>query len=212
MLERLCIDVIVLTRESSPLAREVALGLRIQSGVDLRVHRHVGERLETDRTRWEAIARARNQAKSLGAPPFVMFLDDDVALGPGAVQALAEALIRRQGYAALAADYLGQTSPLGQSIQTTRHVAMGATLFRRVVLERIRFRYEDQKCECQCCCDDLRRMGHGVAYVKGAAARHVGLDRPGEAGANHSSPPSQDYSWKLAPGSRARSVLAWQVP
>jgi hypothetical protein len=34
------------------------------------------------------------------------------------------------------------------------------------------FRWEEGKCECQCCCDDLRRAGYGIGYLPGAQAWH----------------------------------------
>ena len=48
-----------------------------------------------------------------------------------------------------------------------RHVGMAATLFRRERLERLTFRWEPGKCECRCCCDDLRRAGFGIGYLAG---------------------------------------------
>jgi hypothetical protein len=54
---------------------------------------------------------------------------------------------------------------------------MGATLFRRSALDRIHFRWEAKKCECQCCCDDLRRLGFGIAYDRAARAVHLSRDR-----------------------------------
>src|SRR5262249_11374533 len=53
-----------------------------------------------------------------------------------------------------------------------RHVTMGATLFRRSALNLIRFRWEPGRCECQCCCDDLRRHALGIKYAQGVRARH----------------------------------------
>ena len=52
------------------------------------------------------------------------------------------------------------------------HVGMGATLFRREWLEKLTFRWEPGRCECQCCCDDLRREGFGIGYLMGARAWH----------------------------------------
>jgi hypothetical protein len=49
---------------------------------------------------------------------------------------------------------------------------MGATLFRRERLTVITFRWESERCECQCCCDDLRRAGFGIGYLPGAVASH----------------------------------------
>jgi hypothetical protein len=98
-----------------------------------------------------------------------MFLDDDVALAPGCVRRLWEELQRRPAFGALAADYLGES----RADAPARHVAMGATLFRRAALAEIGFRWKAGRCECQCCCDDLRRIGFGIDYVPAAGARHL---------------------------------------
>jgi len=102
-----------------------------------------------------------------------MFVDDDVVLGRNCVPRLVEQLRQKTIYAALAADYLGE----GLWGGPTMHVAMGATLFRRPVLDRIHFRWEPKKCECQCCCDDLRRLGYGIAYDRAARAVHLPRDK-----------------------------------
>ena len=49
-----------------------------------------------------------------------------------------------------------------------RHVGMAAILFRRERLADLTFRWEPDKCECLCCCHDLRRQGHGIGYLAGA--------------------------------------------
>jgi hypothetical protein len=54
---------------------------------------------------------------------------------------------------------------------------MGATLFRRAALEQIRFTWRARKCECQCCCDDLRQLHWGIDYCPTAQARHLPKDR-----------------------------------
>jgi hypothetical protein len=56
------------------------------------------------------------------------------------------------------------------------HVAMGALLFHRSILERLHFRTLPDACDCACCCYDLRRMGYGVDYARGMRAVH--LPRP----------------------------------
>jgi hypothetical protein len=163
------VDVIVLSREDCPLAAEVRRGLERQAGVRLTVHRVLGTPLPSDANRWETIARARNAGKRLGRAPWVLFLDDDVELAPGTVDLLRRALLANPQYGALAADYRGEAA--GGVV--TRHVAMGATLFRRTALERITFRWSGQRCECRCCCEDLRRQGLGIRYWPGARARHL---------------------------------------
>ena len=101
-----------------------------------------------------------------------MFLDDDVILDSGCVRRLADGLRTRPGFAALAADYLGESTAYGAWSRPDRHIAMGATLFRRAALSQVRFRSEPDKCECQCCCDDLRRLGLAIAYLPEARAWH----------------------------------------
>ena len=101
-----------------------------------------------------------------------MFVDDDVMLGPDCVATLLHALETRLDFAALAADYNNEMKPGRGNWDYPPHVGMGATLFRRERLEKLEFRWEDKKCECQCCCDDLRQAGYAIGYLPGAIAWH----------------------------------------
>ena len=101
-----------------------------------------------------------------------MFVDDDVVLGRGCVASLLQTLQARVEFAAFAADYNHEMKAGRGNSDYPPHVGMGATLFRRKPLESVTFRWEDQKCECQCCCDDLRRAGYGIGYLPGAVAWH----------------------------------------
>ncbi len=163
------IDLAILTRDESPLSPAIAAAVQGQRGIDLRVHRVIGKPLATDANRVATIARARNQAVSRARSPWLMFLDDDVALAPDCVARLHHALASRPEYAGFAADYLGEANSCGSS----PHVAMGATMFRRSALQRTRFRWEPDKCECLCCCQDLRSMGSRVEYLPTAKAWHL---------------------------------------
>jgi hypothetical protein len=101
-----------------------------------------------------------------------MYLDDDVVLGDGCVTRLMEGLIRRPEFAALGADSAGEMARGWDHWDYPRHVGMAATMFRRERLSRLMFRWEDDKCECLCCCEDLRRAGLGIGYLRGATAWH----------------------------------------
>jgi hypothetical protein len=166
------VDLLFLSRDLSPLRDDVRRGIEAQKGVRLRVHRVVGTPRPDDPNRWETIARARNQGKQMGTAPWVMCLDDDVVLGPGCIVRLVEALRTRPGFAALAADSAGEMAGGWQNWDYPRHVGMAAVLFRRDRLAAVRFRWEPGKCECQCCCDDLRRGGLGIGYLPTAPAWH----------------------------------------
>ena len=132
----------------------------------------IGTPREDDAHRWQTIARARNEGKKLGSSPWLMFVDDDVVLGRGCVASLLQTLQARVEFAAFAADYCHEMKAGRGNSDYPPHVGMGATLFRRKPLESVTFRWEDQKCECQCCCDDLRRAGYGIGYLPGAIAWH----------------------------------------
>lgn len=176
-------DVVILSRDGGPLRPEVRAGVAGGPGLGVTVHRVVGAPRPGDSNRLATIARARNEGKALGSSAWVLFVDDDVALEPGGVGRLLAGLRKRPGHAALAADYLGN-GRAGRGAPS-RHVGMGATLFRRPALAAVRFRWEPTKCECLCCCDDLRALGMAIAYLPGERARH--LTRPGnpEAPAGH---------------------------
>jgi hypothetical protein len=167
------VDLVLLTRDDAPIHPDVKRGINRQVGVHITVHRVIGEARRNDACRWDTIARARNKGRSLGSSPWVMFLDDDVVLEPTCVSQLVAGLKKRPVYGALAADYLDQS----RRGQIAPHVAMGATLFRREALEKIRFTWRGDRCECQCCCDLLRRLLWGIDYYPSAKARHLSKAR-----------------------------------
>ena len=171
------VDLVLLTRDASPPRDDVWEGLQAQRGVRLRVHRIVGTQRPDDPNRFETIARARNSGRRLGSSPWVMLLDDDVVLGPHCVAGLVESLQSRPELAAIAADCDGQMDGGWDHWDYPRHVGMASVLFRRAHLEAITFRWETGKCECQCCCDDLRRDGFGIGFLQGAEAWHRPMPR-----------------------------------
>jgi hypothetical protein len=166
------IDLLFLSRDLAPPRQDVWKAIQAQEGVTLRVIRITGPSRPGDRSRFETIARARNAGKRSGTTPFVMLLDDDVVLGPHCVARLAECLRTRREFAALGADTAGEMEQGWDHWDYPRHVRMNAVLFRRERLEALTFRWEPSKCDCQCCCDDLRRAGHAIGYLRGAEAWH----------------------------------------
>jgi hypothetical protein len=163
------VDLVILTRSSGPLHPDVERGIAHQRDVRLVVHRVIGTARPDDRCRWDPFVRARNEGKRLGNAPWLMFLDDDVVLESRCVSTLVNEISRRPAFAALAADYLGES----REGQIAPHVAMGATLFRREVVQQIRFTWSDRKCECGRCCDQLRRLHWGIDYCRSARAHHL---------------------------------------
>jgi hypothetical protein len=166
------VDIVVLTRDESPIRADVLGAIDAQVSVIPQLHRVIGTPREDDAHRWQTIARARNEGKKLGSSPWLMFVDDDVVLGRGCVASLLQTLQARVEFAAFAADYSHEMKAGRGNSDYPPHVGMGATLFRREPLESVTFRWEDKKCECQCCCDDLRRAGYGIGYLPGAIAWH----------------------------------------
>jgi hypothetical protein len=166
------VDLLFLSRDLAPPRQDVWEAIQAQEGVTLRVIRITGPTGPGDRSRYETIARARNAGKRLGATPFVMLLDDDVVLGPHCVSRLTEGLRARVEFAALGADTTREMEQGWDHWDYPRHVRMTAVLFRRERLEALTFRWEPSKCDCQCCCDDLRRAGHAIGYLSGAEAWH----------------------------------------
>lgn len=175
------VDVIVVSRSAKPLRDEVEQGLRNQSGVDITVHRILGDVRPQENCRFQTIARARNEGTSQGTAPWLMYVDDDVVLAPDCVRQLIQALEDRPAFAALAADYLGES----REGQVAPHVAMGATLFRREVFQKLKFTWGEDRCECQCCCDDLRRLHQGIDYWPAAKAQHLARASDATAAAHH---------------------------
>ncbi len=189
------VDLVLLTRDAGQLHPAVERGIRQQQGVQLAVHRVVGSALSGDRCRWDAIVRARNHGKRHGTAPWLMFLDDDVVLEPECVARLLTELVRRPAYGALAADYLRQH----RRGRVAAHVSMGATLFRREALDEIHFAWQEKRCECLCCCDDLRQLYWAIDYYAAAKARHLpkgSLSKKSVIGATaRPAPMKDDKSW-----------------
>lgn len=171
------VDLLFLSRDLSAPRDDVWIGIESQRGVRFHVYRITGTPHADDPNRYETIARARNVAKELGTFPWVMLLDDDVILGPHCLAQLVEGLRRRSRFAALAADSAGEMKDGWDHWDYPRHVGMAAVLFRRERLADLTFRWEPGRCECGCCCDDLRRSGHAIGYLQGAEAWHRPIPR-----------------------------------
>lgn len=187
------IDIVVLTADEGPLRSQVYEGIKAQAAsLNIQLHRQIGRPLASDSSRWETIARARNSGKALGTAPFLMFVDDDVVLHSGCADALVTFLNANSLYGAAAADYLGEHRPGRPSF----HVAMGATIFRRASLSKFEFRWEADKCECKCCCDDLRRRFVGIDYVPNAKATHIAREKTDQ---RHSAAESEATSCHAEP-------------
>jgi hypothetical protein len=209
------VDVIVLTRDGAPPPEPVRQAIRRQASPLLTVDLHVvtGSNRPDEPIRWATIARKRNAGRRLGKAPFVMFVDDDVILGPGCIARLVEGLKRRPGHAALAADYMGESRPGDTGPLPSPHVGMGATMFRREVLAFLPFRWEEDRCECRCCVDDLRRAGFAIDYLPEARAHHLPSLTTPRAGAEErpagasppTRPPVADHPRILAAFSRAHA-------
>jgi hypothetical protein len=162
------VDVLTVLGPGREIHKRVLSAMENQGNVKLEHHILNGDPMPGE-NRIVTIARARNRAKELGDAHYAMFLDDDVVLPPRGIEKLVYALIFNPRYAAIGIDYQNYTPPGPWAI----HVAMGAIMFIRPILERIHFRVEPNKCECYCCCDDIRRMGYLVDYLPGLRAEHL---------------------------------------
>jgi hypothetical protein len=163
------VDVLTVLGPGRAILDPVLAALEDQGDVELKHYTIEGEPPMPGDRRADPIARARNRARKLGTAHYAMFLDDDVVLPPLGIEKLVYALIFNPRYAAIGIDYQGfpQRSPW------TTHVAMGAVMFIRPILEQIHFRTEPGKCECLCCCNDIRRMGYLIDYLPGLKAKHL---------------------------------------
>jgi len=164
----LAVDVLTVLGPGQQMLAPTLAALRNQGEVALLHHQVVSPHPAECGSAIEAIVRARNDARTRGTAHFAMFLDRDVLLPAGAIEALLYGFLIRPHHAALAIRYLDRDHSL-----VPFHVAMGATLFYRDVLERIEFRAEPGLCECMVCCNDLRRMGYAIGYLPGLVARHL---------------------------------------
>ena len=163
------VDVLTVLGPGRTIREPVLAALENQGDVVLEHHVVEGTPPLPGEGRIEAIARARNRAKQLGTAHYAMFLDDDVVLPPRSIEKLVYALIFNPRYAAIGIDYQDLVQPSPWAV----HVAMGAVLFIRPILEQIHFRTEPGKCECLCCCEDIRQMGYCIDYLPGVRAEHL---------------------------------------
>ncbi len=81
-------------------------------------------------------------------------------------------LLGRSEFAALGADSAGEMRCGLDHWDYPQHVGMAAIMFRRERLANLTFRWEASKCECLCCCEDLRRVRLAIGYLPGATAWH----------------------------------------
>ncbi len=163
------VDVLTVLGPGRTVHESVLSALQDQGDVTLEHHIVEGTHPLPGEGRIDAIARTRNRAKNMGTAHYVMFLDDDVVLPPKAIEKLVFALFFNPRYAAIGIDYQDLHQPSPWAV----HVAMGSVMFIRPILEQIHFRTEPDKCECYCCCDDIRRMGYLIDYLPGVRAEHL---------------------------------------
>ncbi|MEL6106946.1 MAG: glycosyltransferase [Planctomycetota bacterium] len=163
------VDVMMLRRPMTQPPAYVRRAIALQHGVETRLKVVEGRPLRGDRNRWETIARGRNFLKANADSPWVMFVDDDVALGPRCITRLIRRLQSDPALGAVGSDYNQESARPGWS----GHVGMGACLFRREALERITFRWEPKRCECRCAATDLKALGYGIAYERTAPSKHL---------------------------------------
>ena len=176
------VDVIVLHRPGTTPCPEILQAIRDQRRVNVTLHLQVGAPQPGDRSRWETIARARNAARQRGSAPWVMFVDDDVLLDPDCISTLLSEFRGADQLGAVAADFAGDLL----RPERAGHIGMGATLFRRSVLQRLNFRFTDKLCECWCACLDLKHNGVEIRYSP--TARVIHPYKPAESRAPSDSP------------------------
>ena len=167
------VDVLTILGPGRTIREPVLDALENQGDVALQHYIVDGTPMPGDK-RLDAIVRARNHAKQVGIAHYAMFLDDDIVLPPRGIEKLVYALIFSPRYAAIGIDCQGLIQPSSGAV----HVGMGAVLFIRPILEPIQFRHEPGKCECLCCCEDIRRMGYCIDYYPGLYGEHLKVSRP----------------------------------
>jgi hypothetical protein len=163
------VDVVVLYRTHRPPSQCVLEAIKSQTGVRVHLHLQEGDKNSGDANRWVTIARARNRGKRYCNASWVMFVDDDVLLGPNCVANLLSEIERCPNLGAIAANYDSDSEHPAR----VGHVSMGATLFRREALDAIQFRSTTIYCECWCACMDLRSLGWQIQYSRNAEASHL---------------------------------------
>lgn len=121
-------------------------------------------------------ASARNNVKKYGRTDKVLMLDNDIVLPEGALSRMCQFLNTHKHYAAIALSKREKPVSSDEAIDA-KHIDMSCVLFRRSMLERITFRQGSGTCECQGCCDDIRRMGLSIGLLTGVKADHIATTR-----------------------------------
>ena len=169
------VDVVMPIEEGRNIPAEVMAGVAAQTvPTRLWVSTNVGGR---------RLADARNHVKQYGKSPYVLMLDNDVAMPPGSLHAMVVHLDAHEDYGAIA---LCKHSNLQFATDadwlSAHHIDMSCVLFRREVLEQVTFldRHNQERlgrksrgCECVNCCEDIRAMGLKIGFLPNVYADHL---------------------------------------
>lgn len=136
------------------------------------IHRYIvcGPERFPGESRAAVIARTRNIAKTYGHAPYLFFLDSDVVIPEDSLFPLAEMLSSDNRLAGIGLCYFDGEDPL---VVPAPHVACGATLYRRELLEEITFFGQLRRCECSHALKAFRNKGYDLIYHPTIRATHL---------------------------------------
>lgn len=168
------LDILMPTEEGRYIPQEALAGL-LSQGISFRLW--VSTRISGGN-----YAQARNNIKRYGKGRFVLMLDNDVILPPGAVKRMVEFLTSHPRYAAIAlTKHVWESS--FEEVITPPHVDMSCVLFRKKILDELTFSEPSKDgrqlpepyggCECAQCCFDIRKRGLEIGFLPGLSVHHL---------------------------------------
>lgn len=168
------IDVVMPLQEGRYISHEVLEGL-IRQGISFRLW--VSTKVSDGN-----YAAARNNIKQYGKSSYILMLDNDIVLPPGAIIKMQQFLDNHPEFAAIAIRKNEPPVPeKEEGVSTSPHVSMSCVLFRKEILEKITFSIPSWEgrtlpeggCECAQCCHDIRAMGLEIGFLTGIQAIHL---------------------------------------
>ncbi|MBN2326338.1 MAG: hypothetical protein JXR73_04225 [Candidatus Omnitrophica bacterium] len=122
------------------------------------------------------ISDARNHVKQYAISYRVLMLDNDIILPHNALKKMNQFLDEQPHFAAIALSK-NRKFHVDDPVIVESHVDMSCVLFRRNILNKLKFRdtrFEENPC-CQCIfmCEDIRALGFEIGFLNHYYARHI---------------------------------------
>jgi len=108
------------------------------------------------------IEKVRYEFSQVSNTKYLMFIDADVLIPPYVIEGMINTMEKNEkiGMLGLKYDVLSD------------HVKMGATILRTELAKKIKWKYDEEKCDCLYCAEQIVKMGFSVQHFP-VTARHL---------------------------------------